>query len=405
MRCYTKSIIRACRLFFTACLCGLALLGSLDAATSSFGPSDNETDQVIIKFRDKTSRTPSQLGANRMNALSAKMGVNVKHLRQMSQNKQILKLSHRMRVQDMYTILKQLAADPDIEYAIPDRVNRAMMVPNDPQYKDQWHYKEPATEIGGVNLPPAWDITTGNSGIVVAVLDTGITNHAEFIGRTVPGYDMIHDTVISNDGDSRDADPSDPGDWITQVESDTVNWPFDGCEVQDSSWHGTHVAGIIGAKSNNGDGNGNGGVAGINWGSKILPVRVLGKCGGYTTDIAAGICWAAGLHVDGIEHDNPYPAKVINLSLGGFVGGEPCDPEYQSAINSARAAGAVVVVSAGNGHPLGTPANVSEFQPAKCDGVIAVAATNRAGGRAYYSNYGSGITISAPGGQQFRKTR
>jgi serine protease len=141
--------------------------------------------------------------------------------------------------------------------------------------------------------------------VVVAVLDTGITEHAEFSGMTVPGYDFISDVWTANDGDGRDADPRDPGDWVAR------NACYRGSPPSDSSWHGTHTAGTIGAASNNAMG-----VAGINWGVKILPVRVLGRCGGYTSDIADGMRWSAGLSVTGVPA-NANPAKVLNLSLGG----------------------------------------------------------------------------------------
>ena len=153
-----------------------------------------------------------------------------------------------------------------------------------------------------------------------------------------------------------------------------------------SSWHGTHVAGTIGAASNNGVG-----VAGINWASKILPVRVLGRCGGYISDIADGMRWAAGLAVSGVPA-NANPAKVLNLSLGGYGA---CDATYQNAVNAIVAAGTTIVVSAGNSN-----ANAANYRPGNCNGVITVAATNRDGGRAYYSNYGSIIEVSAPGGAQ-----
>lgn len=180
-----------------------------------------------------------------------------------------------------------------------------LLVPNDPQYTNQWHYKG----TYGIDAPAAWDIITGSTDIVVAVIDTGICNHADLAGRYLPGYDFVSDVLVANDGGGRDGDASDPGDWITAAEDGSGY--FAGCGASDSSWHGTHVAGTIGAASNN-----NFGVAGINWVSKILPVRVLGKCGGNTSDIIDGMRWAAGLTVAGVPA-NPYPAKVLNMSLGG----------------------------------------------------------------------------------------
>jgi len=215
---------------------------------------------------------------------------------------------------------------------------------------------------------------------VVAVIDTGIRPHLDLVGRTVAGYDFISNVSIANDGDGRDADPSDPGDWVLAGECGT------GSTVRNSSWHGTHVAGTIGALSNNGLG-----VTGVNWNSRILPVRVLGKCGGLTSDIVDGARWAAGLAVTGVPA-NANPAKVLNLSLGGSG---TCSTTYQTAIDVIVAAGSVFVVAAGN-----SAVNASGAQPANCKGVITVAANNRGGDLASYSNFSTTLVkISAPGGE------
>ncbi len=221
------------------------------------------------------------------------------------------------------------------------------------------------------------------------MIDTGYRPHADLSGRFVAGYDFIGDTLAANDGNGRDADASDPGDWITSAENSSGY--FAGCGAGNSSWHGTHVAGTIGAAWNNAAG-----VAGINAVSKIQPLRVLGKCGGYTSDIADAIRWGAGLSVSGIPA-NPTPADVLNISLGGSGA---CSSTFQSAINAAVAAGTVVVVAAGNENT-----NASSFEPANCSNVITVAATGHTGKRAYYSNYGSTVEIAAPGGDaQLGKT-
>ena len=219
---------------------------------------------------------------------------------------------------------------------------------------------------------------------MVAVIDTGYRPHADLTGRFVQGYDFIWDPEVANDGDGRDADARDPGDWITSADAASVT--FAGCPVENSSWHGTHVAGTIAANTNNGVG-----VAGVNWQAKILPVRVLGKCGGYTSDIVDGMRWAAGLTVSGVPA-NANPAKVLNISLGGSG---TCSMAEQSAVNDINATGAVIVVAAGN-----SDADAAAFTPSSCDGVIVVGATDKSGTRAYYSNYGSIVDISAPGGAQ-----
>ena len=340
------------------------------------------TDQVIIKYRSLTMQEGAVSPANaaEMQRLSEAAGVPLTYEREMSGDAYVLALPARMPLAEVQAIADRLSALPEVEYAEPDAIMVPMLTPNDPQYGNQWHYFAPGPGHYGINAPAAWDITTGSASIVVAVIDTGITNHVDLSGRTVPGYDFIADAWTANDGGGRDNNPSDPGDWI---DGGCLLFRF-GCA--NSSWHGTHTAGTIGAASNNSVG-----VAGVNWISKILPVRVLGRCGGYTSDIADGMRWAAGLSVSGVPA-NAYPAKVLNLSLGGY--GE-CDATYQDAINAITAAGATIVVSAGNSN-----ADAVDYRPGNCDGVITVAATDRDGGRASYSNYGAVVEISAPGGDQ-----
>jgi subtilisin family serine protease len=278
----------------------------------------------------------------------------------------------------------QAAADgmmrlPEVEYAEVDRILTISRTPNDPQYGSQWHYAAPMTNNYGINAPAAWDITTGSASVVVAVVDTGYTNHADLAGRILPGYDMISSLDMANDGGGRDSDASDPGDWVT------ANYCYAGAPGMTSSWHGTHVAGTIGANTNNGAG-----VAGVNWAARILPVRVLGLCGGTMSDISDGIRWAAGVAVPGVPA-NPTPADVINVSITG-VGS--CGFTEQSAINEAVAAGATVVIAAGNNGD-----NASFYTPASCSGAITVAATDRTGDLADYSNWSTTlIELSAPGG-------
>lgn len=274
--------------------------------------------------------------------------------------------------------LRALARVPGVAEVAPDVRMTADLTPDDTYYAG---YQSALFGTWGINAPAAWDVTTGSPSVVVAVIDTGITAHPEFDGRVLPGYDFVADVLMANDGDGRDADPSDPGDWITSAEASAGY--FQGCPVDDSSWHGTHVAGTIGAAGNNGTG-----VAGVAWGASILPVRVLGKCGGWSSDIAAAIRWAAGGAVVGAPA-NPNPARVLNLSLSGPGS---CDATTQSAIDTAIALGATVVVAAGN-----SGANVASYSPANCAGVVSVAALAGDGIRASFSNYGGGIGIAAPG--------
>lgn len=349
-----------------------------DPNTGAPAASRAETsDRLVLKYRkgSQADTTPSLLSMALAHAAANRAGVQMQRLRSTAGDAHVMKLDRRLTIDQLQLLARLVAAaDPDIEFAEPDRIMRIQLAPNDSRYADQWHYYE---ATGGLNLPTAWDKSTG-AGVTVAVIDTGYRPHADLAANIVGGYDMISDTDVSNDGNGRDSDASDPGDWVAANECGA------GDPASGSSWHGTHVAGTIAAVSNNGSG-----VAGVAFGAKVLPIRVLGKCGGYTSDIADGITWASGGSVAGLPA-NPNPARVLNLSLGG---GGSCDSTTQAAINGARGRGTVVVVAAGNSN-----ANAANFSPASCSGVITVAATNRSGGRAYYSNYGAVVDVAAPGG-------
>jgi serine protease len=243
--------------------------------------------------------------------------------------------------------------------------------PTDPNYAEQWHYFEPQ---GGANLPVAWDKSQGK-GVVVAVVDTGYRPHRDLKTNVLPGYDFLVDLYTANDGDGPDADAKDPGDW-----SDGTT-----CAPSHSSWHGTHVAGTIAAMSNNGKD-----VAGIAPKAKLLLVRALGRCGGEFDAMVNSVKWSAGILVDGFPI-NKNPVQVINMSLEGRGA---CPADLQAAIASANAKGATIVVAAGN-HNV-SPRNT---WPANCVGVITVAATQRSGAKASYSNFGSEVALAAPGGE------
>jgi serine protease len=360
--------------------------GPLLAFASPSQPAADMTDRLIVKYKDsqangKGAARVAAIGKARMaiaQRAGQQFGLSMKELRSSATGAHIIQLNKKMTVAQVAALAQELASrDSTVEYAEPDRMMQKMFTPNDPRYAEQWHYFE---TTGGLRANLAWDKATG-TGINVAVIDTGYRPHADMSGQFVGGYDFISDTFIANDGGGRDTDARDPGDAIVAGECGGGQPTSD----QSSSWHGTHVAGTIGAATNNGVG-----VAGVAYGSKVVPVRVLGKCGGYTSDIADAIIWSAGGAVSGVP-TNAYPARVINMSLGG---GGSCDTTTQNAINSARSRGAVVVVAAGNENQ-----NASNSNPANCAGVITVAATNRAGGRAYYSNYGTVVDVAAPGGE------
>lgn len=346
------------------------------------------TDRVIVKYRELSataglsglsglSAKPDAIQMRNLDQAAAIMGGRFTHVRRTGQNAHVLKLERAVGVSEMNRIVQQIKRDDStVDYAEPDRILKPLLTPNDTRYGEQWHYFEAA---GGINLPPAWDKSTG-AGVIVAVIDTGYRPHADLAANIVGGYDFINDTAVSVDGDGRDADAQDAGDWFTNSECGPPPAPAQ----SNSSWHGTHVAGTIAAVTNNGVG-----VAGVAFGAKVLPVRALGKCGGYTSDIADGIVWASGGSVPGVPA-NANVAKVINMSLGG---GGACDTTTQNAINSARSRGTVVVVAAGNENQ-----NAANVSPASCSGVITVAAVARNGGRASYSNFGSLVAVAAPGG-------
>ncbi|MCH7343690.1 S8 family serine peptidase [Pelomonas sp. CA6] len=355
-------------------------------------PADVRTDQLIIKYRDaselqslpggasvqRARALPEQTLAERVAQVQAVVrgsGRGLKLLRQTGQGAHVFKLDRAQGSRELAALADAIrAADPSIEYVEPDRLLQAMLTPNDTDYSKQWDLSEPT---GGIRAPQAWDLATG-SGVVVAVIDTGYRPHADLSGQIVAGYDMITNATTARDGNGRDGDAADEGDW--QASGDCPSDP----SPSNSSWHGTHVAGTIAAKTNNALG-----VAGIAFNAKVQPVRVLGRCGGYMSDISDAVVWASGGTVSGVPA-NATPAKVLNLSLGG---GGSCGSTMQAAVSGARSRGAVVVVAAGNSNT-----NASNFTPANCTGVITVAATDRYGARAPYSNYGNVVALAAPGG-------
>ncbi|MFJ4969316.1 S8 family peptidase [Streptomyces sp. NPDC088755] len=281
---------------------------------------------------------------------------------------------------DTQEAMAAFRADPDVAYVVPDR--RVYPTAVDPaEYSYQWDLYE---SRAGMNVPSAWKQATGK-GVTVAVIDTGITKHAELSSRLVPGYDFISNSWTATDGGGRDSDPSDTGDWMNRGEcgKDRNGNPVPARDTN-NSWHGTHVAGTIAATANGY------GTVGVAHEANIQPIRALGKCGGSTSDIVDAISWASGGTVSGAPA-NKYPAAVINMSLGGEFA---CDQAYNAAIKAATGRGTSVVVAAGNDN-----ADASAYSPAGCANVITVAASDREGNRAAYSNYGRAVDVTAPGGE------
>lgn len=341
--------------------------------------------QLIVKFKKKGN-------ANGIFKQLAKAGINLSPIRELGDGSFLVEFSEGsglsvsvlgLDVKAGGSVLDALdkktrqALDKlnkffDIEYAEPNYVFKPAAVPNDQFYSLQWHLPK-------LNMPRAWDFTRG-SNVVVAVLDTGQTKHPDLLPNYVAGYDMLTDPKMGGDGNGRDPDPTDVGDG--GVCDDGITY--------ENSWHGTHVDGIIAGATNNTEG-----VAGVGWGTKVQNIRVLGKCGGSMADIADGIRWAAGMSVPGMPA-NATPAKVINMSLGGYTG-TACPITYQNAINDVVARGVTVVVAAGNDGK-----NASGSSPANCANVITVTAVNLNLTKTFYGNFGANVTLAAFGGDTTR---
>ncbi|MFF3308624.1 S8 family serine peptidase [Streptomyces sp. NPDC002952] len=347
-----------------------------ETATPAKDAAATPAERLIVGYKSGAAEARSDKAASAdAEAKGKEAGEDLDFRRRLGTGAALVDLGERLGRADVADVMAEYRADPQVAYVVPDRLNTPQAEPNDTEYGKQWDLFE---ATAGMNVPGAWSTSTG-SGVTVAVIDTGYVTHSDLAANIVAGYDFISDPAVSVDGDGRDADPADPGDWYA---TDACGA---GTGAGNSSWHGTHVAGTIAAVTGNGKG-----VAGIAYGAKISPLRVLGKCGGYDSDIIDAITWASGGTVAGVPA-NTNVAKVVNMSLGGAGA---CTSATQSAITAAVNRGTTVVVAAGNEN-----SNTSGFSPSSCGNVVNVAATNRTGSRASYSNYGTLVDISAPGGQ------
>lgn len=333
-----------------------------------------EEDRSLHPAAARNAATPAQ----RLAALLTELRIDgIEIVRELGGDILVARFAPHVSAAQALAIRQRLQAHPALRYAEPDGRVRPVHVPADPLRAGQWfHY-----EAYGVDAYTAWDRQRGAPGVVMALLDSGIRPHEDLnASRVLPGFDFVSDVNHSNDGDGPDDDPRDPGDSVAAGECGP------GEPAQASSWHGLHLAGVMVAEADN-----NVGIAGLNHRSRLLPVRVLGKCGGSYADIIAGILWAVGLPGSGASVVNPTPARVINLS---FAADESCTAGIQDAIDRAVVAGAVVVAAAGNGYG----ANVAGVLPAGCNNVVTVAASTRGGDIAAFSNVGARVALSAPGG-------
>ena len=366
-------------------LSGALLLAAPAVAggTPGKGPdAQPPTDQLVVRLAPGSTLDAS--------ALATTAGVDLKKVRQLADGSFVLKLGQRHSLADADAISARLASRADVTSAEPDR----MMVPfattpNDPMWSQQWDMLAPASGNYGINLLAAWDALTNPQTIRVGVIDTGYRPHADIASRIIPGYDFIGDALVANDGGGRDTDASDPGDWITS--SENASGYFKGCGTSNSSWHGTHVSGTIGAVANN-----DLGVVGISRGCRSS----RSACSASAVAIrATSPTRFAGRRPFRFrradEHDarsrrQHQPRRQRRLRL------DHAERDRRGCGGAARSWSSL----------RGTAtSDASNFTPANCANVITVAATGHTGSRAYYSNYGSTVEIAAPGGDaQLGKT-
>lgn len=365
-------------------------------------------DGLIVKFKDApTHERMSALSASARSAETSRLyrvlqGARMTEVRARpaGRSAQHFNFGRQLPMAEAQAAAERLRSQPEVEWVelnSRERLLQAAPVPNDLYYPfvagddtGQWWLRPQGETAGG--WPPswgapgvqnAWGVEQGRSSAVVAVLDTGITNHPDLVGRLLAGYDFVSEVEYANDGNGRDTDPSDLGDWVTSAEAANASGPYFGCTVQDSSWHGTIISGMVAASTNNTIG-----VAGVNWNGRVLPVRVAGKCGATVLDITDGMRWAAGLPVAGAP-TNLNPARIINISFGGSAA---CGELYQETIDELASHGVVVVAAAGNEQAA------SPTRPASCAGVVGVAALARDGLKAGYSNFGARVVVATVGG-------
>ncbi len=346
------SVNKALLIFVLVVSTTLMSLSSVSAETAN--------DRIIVKYR-AAEKAPKSIGIT-----SKAVTRSLNKIQSLSNNSAVYSADATLTDAELNQLLIDLNNDKQVEFAERDLLLQTNFAPNDPRYAQQWHLHE---SVAGLQMEPVWNDYTG-AGVVVAVIDSGVIRHADLAANLLPGYDMISKASHAHDGNGRDSDPTDMGD-----DDDST----------DDIWHGTHVAGTIAAIADNDHD-----TTGIAFDAKVVPVRAVGPLGGFLSDIADGIIWAAGGDVPGVPA-NQNPAQVINLSVGGKGS---CGYTIQSAINKAVSLGATIIVSAGNDQT-----DVSEVVPASCNNVVTVTAVNRSGARAYYSNFGSGVTLAAAGGE------
>lgn len=377
-------------------------LGCLLAGGLLFAEQLLADTQLIINFTEATKARST--GVDRklrtLADLQHSLGMEVSWLRHMSGNAAVVTVKGSNEISDLTLGLTSL---PYIESVDLDAMVWPAATPNDERYPDQWQLGSSDRFPGSINAESAWDLVSGDASTVIAVIDTGIRlEHPDLQGRLLPGYDFVsglnlniegsvpipleYEYLRANDGDGRDSDPTDPGDGVDFSTTIAMEQYGINCPTSTSTWHGTAVASVIAANSNDG-----GGMAGIAQHAQILPIRAMGRCGGRRSDLLDAIRWAAGVG-DPALPENLFPADIINLSLGVE---DQCTLSDQRAINDAIAAGSIIVSAVGNGS---RNTDVNPTSPSQCDNVIGVLAVEQNGDRTNYSSYGKDADIAAPGG-------
>jgi serine protease len=348
---------------FRAALLGLALASAAPAPASA---QEVVPDRLLVKLKG----TSAALIDAQIARISSETGLPLELERETILGWYVLSVRSEELPEtvSLTMVADQLKTRPDVETVELDRLMKPFWNPNDYDASEQW-----GSDI--MNLPEAWDTATG-AGIIIAVVDTGVTNHPELQGKVLGGYDFVSDPWMANDGDGRDSDYTDPGDGADC-----------GSGFFGSSWHGTSVGGIAAAVTDNGTG-----IAGAAPDASLTMVRVLGRCGGSLTDIYEGAYWAAGGTISGVPN-NPHPADVINMSLGGQG---QCETYAQDVIDAITASGRIIVVAAGN-----SAQDTAGFAPVSCSNVIGVGASAPDDYISDYSNWGDDIDILAPGGDMY----
>ncbi|GGY21772.1 S8 family serine peptidase [Paludibacterium paludis] len=364
-----------------ACLAGLAV-------AMSAGAAEPMAAGLIVKYRDARGVRALALSAPpvgdevraraaSVKSLARRLGSSIDYRGIIPSGALAFASRRPMKLSVALALSRNVSQDAAVEYAEPDLLLKPLSVSSHARFAGQWALHGSTMAGGALNVADAWRITRGG-GVTVAVLDSGYRPHRDLARNVLPGHTFISDADNARNSVGREAGAVDPGTYRAEDECDADS------PASDSNWHGTQVAGIIAA---------NGAVAGVAPESRILPVRVLGRCGGKISDVVAALYWAAGLPVAGVP-DNTSPARIVNLSLGAEL---PCMHSMRRAIADLFRRNVLVVAAAGN-----AARNARNSMPASCPGVLSVAASDRNGNIAYYSNYGAMVSMTAPGGDQSR---